>query len=189
MLGEFITKSLILLLGYAYPGFKCYQTIERNRVQNDELRFWCQYWVLVAFLTVLEAVADIFISWVPMYGELKLALFIYMWYPKTKGTGVIYDAVLRPYVTSHEHEIESKLLEWRTRIWDLAVFYLQNCSDFGQSAFLQVLEFFADQSKRFNGKSTTKKNYKHGEGAAQYPPKRSTFFANRKQKKPPSWLE
>ena len=67
--------------------------------------------------------------------------------------------MLRPYVSSHETEIENKLLEWRVRIWDLAVFYLQNCSDFGQSAFLQVLEYFAGQSKKFSGQSNTKVNY------------------------------
>lgn len=70
-----------------------------------------------------------------------------------QGTGYIYDAVLRPYVTSHESDIEKKLLEWRARIWDLAVFYLQNCTEFGESAVLQVLEYFVDQSKRFSSKS------------------------------------
>ncbi|WJX56681.1 hypothetical protein P8452_42318 [Trifolium repens] len=42
--------------------------------------------IIVAFLTVLEKFADVVIGWLPLYGELKLALFIYMWYHKTKGT-------------------------------------------------------------------------------------------------------
>lgn len=33
-----------LVLGYAYPAFQCYKTVEKNRVQIDELRHWCQYW-------------------------------------------------------------------------------------------------------------------------------------------------
>ncbi|KAF7818832.1 putative HVA22-like protein g [Senna tora] len=179
MLGEFITRCLILLLGYAYPGFQCYKTVEKNKVQIEELRFWCQYWILVAFLTVLEDIADIFIAWLPMYGELKLALFIYL-------CGYIYDAVLRPYVTTHENDIENKLLEWRARIWDLAVFYLQNCTEFGQSAFLQTLEYFAGQSKRFHANPTTQKIDMQSEVVgSQFPPtpKRSSFFGNRKNKK------
>ncbi|KAK2355694.1 putative HVA22 protein g [Trifolium repens] len=41
--------------------------------------------IIVAFLTVLEKFADVVIGWLPLYGELKLALFIYMWYHKTKS--------------------------------------------------------------------------------------------------------
>ncbi|KAJ7942456.1 HVA22-like protein [Quillaja saponaria] len=137
MLGDFITRCLILLFGYAYPAFECYKTVEKNRVQIEQLRFWCQYWIIVAILTVLEKIGDIFISWLPMYHELKLALFVYLWYPKTKGTGYVYDYVLRPYVAKHETNIDRKILEWRARAWDLAIFYWQNCAQLGQSAFFQ----------------------------------------------------
>ena len=40
----------------------------------------------MAILTVVERIADAFVGWFPMYGELKLALFIYLWYPKTMVT-------------------------------------------------------------------------------------------------------
>lgn len=33
-----------LILGYAYPAFECFKTIEKHGVENGELRFWCQYW-------------------------------------------------------------------------------------------------------------------------------------------------
>ncbi|CAA0837827.1 HVA22-like protein j [Striga hermonthica] len=89
MIGELITSCLLLVLGYAYPAFQCFKTVEKNRVEITELRFWCQYWL-------------------PMYGEMKLALFIYLWYPKTKGTGVIYDTLLRPYVSKHETDIDRR---------------------------------------------------------------------------------
>lgn len=70
--------------GYAYPAFECYKIVEKNRVEIEELRFWCQYWIIVAMLTVLERLGDVFVSWLPMYGEAKVALFIYLWYPKTR---------------------------------------------------------------------------------------------------------
>ncbi|KAE8676893.1 putative HVA22-like protein g [Hibiscus syriacus] len=79
------TTQIRLILGYAYPAFECFKTVEKNKVEIHELRFWCQYWILVAFLTVFERIGDIFISWMPMYGELKLTLLIYLWYPKTKS--------------------------------------------------------------------------------------------------------
>lgn len=121
----------------------------------------------------------------PMYGEMKLAFFIYLWYPKTKvkrdlhrfkwnhtskftmfvsenvknfcimkGTGYVYETMLRPYVLGREPDIDHKLLEWRARAWDLAVFYWQNCTELGQTAFLQVLEKFAAQTGRFRNIGT-----------------------------------
>ncbi|GMP93992.1 hypothetical protein CsSME_00043612 [Camellia sinensis var. sinensis] len=70
MLGEFITKGLVLVLGYAYPAFECFKTMEKNKVEKAELQFWCQYWVILAVLTVFEGIGAIFISW---YAVLTLA--------------------------------------------------------------------------------------------------------------------
>ncbi|KAJ9695011.1 hypothetical protein PVL29_010484 [Vitis rotundifolia] len=169
MLGDFITRSLLMLLGYAYPAFECYKTVEKNKVEIEELRFWCQYWIIMAMLTVTERFADIFISWLPMYGEMKLAFIIYLWYPKTKGTGYVYEVLLRPYVAKHETDIDRKLSELRARVWDLAIFYWQHCTEFGQTTFVQMLQFLAAQSARMShrgsekeeeGKSTRQDSYK-----------------------------
>ncbi|KAI3471770.1 hypothetical protein Pfo_028423 [Paulownia fortunei] len=132
MIGEFITSILVLVLGYAYPAFQCFKTVEKNRVEIPELRFWCQYWIIVAVITILEKIGDVFISWLPMYGEMKLALFIYLWYPKTKW---------RPYVSKHETGIDRSLLEFRERAWNLL----------GSTKILQFLQFVASQSGRITG--------------------------------------
>ncbi|GMP34695.1 hypothetical protein CsSME_00007461 [Camellia sinensis var. sinensis] len=153
MLGDFFTRGLVLVLGYAYPAFECFKTVEKNRVEIEELQFWCQYWIIVAVFTVFERIGDIFISWLPMYGEMKLAMFIYLWYPKTKGTSYIYKTFLRPYISKHETEIDRKLQELRVRAWDLATYYWQNCTKIGQSTFIQALQYMAAQS----GKITTTK--------------------------------
>jgi receptor expression-enhancing protein 1/2/3/4 len=52
-----------MVLGYAYPAYECYKTVEKNRPEIEQLRFWCQYWILVACLTVFERVGDAFVSW------------------------------------------------------------------------------------------------------------------------------
>ncbi|KAE8661149.1 putative HVA22-like protein g [Hibiscus syriacus] len=59
MLGDFLTRLLVLVFGYAYPAFECFKKVEKSRVEIDELRFWCKYWILVAFITVLERITDI----------------------------------------------------------------------------------------------------------------------------------
>nr|KYP64769.1 HVA22-like protein i [Cajanus cajan] len=135
-----------MVFGYAYPAYECYKSVEKNKPEIDQLRFWCQYWILVAVLTVCERIGDTFISWVPMYSEAKLAFFIYLWCPKTKGTTYVYDSFFRPYVAKHETEIDRNLLELRTRAGDIAVLYWQKAFSYGQTRIFDILQYVASQS-------------------------------------------
>ncbi|KAF5739346.1 HVA22-like protein i [Tripterygium wilfordii] len=146
MIGSFLTRGLVMVFGYAYPAYECYKTVEKNKLEIEQLRFWCQYWILVAVLTVCERIGDAFISWVPMYSEAKLAFFIYLWYPKTKGTTYVYDSFFRPYVAMHENDIDRNLLELRTRAGDMAVLYWQRAASYGQTRVFEILQYVASQS-------------------------------------------
>ncbi|XP_010543821.1 PREDICTED: HVA22-like protein h isoform X2 [Tarenaya hassleriana] len=121
MLGNFVTRILILLLGYAYPAFECYKSLEKREPEIHELRYWCKYWILVGLLTVLERIGDVFVSWIPLYGEMKVAIFVYLWYPKTQGTGYVYKTLLQPYVSRHELDIDKGIAEFRIKAGDILV--------------------------------------------------------------------
>ncbi|KAE8656068.1 HVA22-like protein h [Hibiscus syriacus] len=146
MIGSLLTRGLVMVFGYAYPAYECYKAVEMNKPDIDQLRFWCQYWILVAVLTVCERIGDTFISWVPMYSETKLAFYIYLWYPKTRGTTYVYDSFVRPYVAKHENEIDRNLLELRTRAGDMAVLYWQRAASYGQTRIFEILQYVASQS-------------------------------------------
>ncbi|KAK7291237.1 hypothetical protein RIF29_06214 [Crotalaria pallida] len=146
MLGSFLTRALTMVFGYAYPAYECYKAVEKNKPEIGQLRFWCQYWILVAVLTLSERIGDAFISWVPMYSEAKLLFFIFLWCPKTKGTTYVYDSFFRPYVANHETEIDHFLLDIRTRAGDIAVLYWQKAASYGQTRIYDILQFVAAQS-------------------------------------------
>ncbi|CAL0332642.1 unnamed protein product [Lupinus luteus] len=146
MIGSFITRALVMVLGYAYPAYECYKVVEKNKPEIEQLRFWCQYWILVAVLAVCEKIGDAFISWVPMYSEAKLLFIIFLWCPKTKGTKYVYDSFFRPYVAKHEPEIDRSLLELRTRAGDIAVLYWQRAASYGQTRIYDIFQFVAAQS-------------------------------------------
>ncbi|KAK9740367.1 hypothetical protein RND81_03G029900 [Saponaria officinalis] len=146
MIGSFLTRGLVMILGYAYPAYECYKTVEKNKPEIEKLRFWCRYWILVALMTVFERVGDAFVSWVPMYGEAKLAFIIYLWYPRTKGTTYAYDSFFKPYVSKHETEIDRNLLELRTRAGDMAFMYCQKVVIYGQTRIFEILQYVAAQS-------------------------------------------
>ncbi|XP_006646803.1 putative HVA22-like protein g [Oryza brachyantha] len=147
MVVSFITRALILILGYAYPAYDCYKTVELNRPDVEHLRFWCQYWILLAVLTVFERVGDNFVSWLPMYSEAKLAFIVYLWYPKTQGTAYVYESFFKPYIGKHEAEIDRNLLELRTRAGDMAVHYFQKIADYSHTRFYEILQYIASQSE------------------------------------------
>ncbi|KAJ6406737.1 hypothetical protein OIU84_010281 [Salix udensis] len=112
--------------------------------------------IIIAFITVCERIGDIFLSWLPMYGEVKLAFFIYLWYPKTKGTSYIYDTLLKPLVARHETDIERKLHEMQARGWDFAMHYWHKYTELGQTKFFEALQYLASQSGNFTDKTTEK---------------------------------
>ncbi|CAL1394924.1 unnamed protein product [Linum trigynum] len=160
MLGDFVNRCLLLFFGYAYPAFECFKSSEKNKINIEEVKFWCQYWIIVALITVCERLGDFFLSWLPFYGEAKLGFFIWLWYPKTKGTYFVYNNFLKPYVSKHETEIDRKLQEVKARVWDFAIYYWQNCTKLGQSTFFQVLEQLATQSGRFGNATSSKQSQK-----------------------------
>ncbi|KAF5195200.1 Hva22-like protein [Thalictrum thalictroides] len=161
MLGDFITRFLIMILGYAYPAFECYKTVEKNKVEIEQLRFWCQYWIIIATLTVAERFGDIFVSWLPMYGEMKLAFIIYLWSSKTKGTSYVYETFLRPYIAMYETDIDRNLMEFKAGAWDWATFTWQYCVANGQATFNRTLQYLAAQSTRRKENRAQKGNYQH----------------------------
>ncbi|KAL3372232.1 hypothetical protein AABB24_008663 [Solanum stoloniferum] len=146
MIGSFITRVLVMVFGYAYPAYECFKTVEMNKPDIQQLRFWCQYWILVAMLTICERFGDAFISWVPMYSEAKLAFVIYLWCPKTKGTTYVYDAFFKPVILRHEPEIDKNLLELRTRAGDMFFLYWQKAASYGQTRVFDILQYIASQS-------------------------------------------
>ncbi|KAF3794918.1 HVA22-like protein i [Nymphaea thermarum] len=119
--------TIMMLLGYTYPAYECFKTVEKNKPEIEQLRFWCQYWL-------------------PMYGEAKLAFFVYLWCPKTKGAVYVYETFLQPYVARHETEIDRNLLELRTRAGDMAVMYCQKVAKYGQTQVFEILQYVASRS-------------------------------------------
>lgn len=155
-----------MVLGYAYPAYECFKTVEKNKPEIEQLRFWCQYWILVAALTVFERVGDTFVSWLPMYSEAKLAFFIYLWYPKTMGTTYVYNTFLRPYVAKHETQIDRNLMELRARAGDIAVLYWHRAASYGQTRIFEILQYVASQSPRTRPAQKQQQQQQHG-GARQ----------------------
>ncbi|KAF0929597.1 hypothetical protein E2562_022795, partial [Oryza meyeriana var. granulata] len=153
MMGDFLSRILLLALGYAYPAYECYKTVELNKPEIEKLIFWCQYWILVALLTVFERFGDFAISWLPLYSEAKLMFFIYLWCPRTKGTTYVYETFFRPYISQYENDIDCSILDLRARAGDMLVVYWQKVAIIGQSTFFNILKYASTQSPVHSSRS------------------------------------
>ncbi|KAJ6927354.1 hypothetical protein NC651_011421 [Populus alba x Populus x berolinensis] len=146
MIGSFLSRTLLMIFGYAYPAYECFKAAENNRTDIAQVLSWCRYWILVAMLTVCERVGDHLIFWLPMYSEAKVAFFIYLWHPKTKGTEYVYDCFFRPFVAKHETEIDRNLLEMKVQAEEIALIYWQKAAAYGQTKFFEILQCVSSQS-------------------------------------------
>ncbi|KGN43220.1 putative HVA22-like protein g isoform X2 [Cucumis sativus] len=128
-----------MAFGYVYPAYECFKTVERRPLEIFQLLFWCHYWIIVALLTVFERVGDPLISWLPLYNEAKLAFFIYLWHPKTKGATYMFDVVLQPFISKHEAKIDRCLVELRLKTADIAALFWHKTTSCSQTTLLDLL--------------------------------------------------
>ncbi|KAJ8616567.1 hypothetical protein MRB53_035939 [Persea americana] len=109
-----LSKRFILLKPMMALPFKdrtmwhIHLIIFTSKCEIEQLRFWCQYWILLAVLTVSDKVGyrcTVKPNWHSLFicGILK------------QREQHVYDAFLRPYVAKHETEIDCNLLELRAR--------------------------------------------------------------------------
>ncbi|KAL1541419.1 putative HVA22-like protein g [Salvia divinorum] len=170
MIEELITRSLILVFGYAYPAFQCFKTLEKSKVTVPELRFWCQYWILVALISIIEKVLDIFISWVPFYRAIKLIMYIYLWHPGTKGSTYMYDTVVQPYVSKHEPTIDRGIAELKERAWNLALSYWYKSANMSSKKLLECLQLLMTQVMNVALSRSQSQEGQSNDGATPTPP-------------------
>ncbi|KAB2602675.1 HVA22-like protein g [Pyrus ussuriensis x Pyrus communis] len=147
MVGSFLPRTICkMVLGYVYPAYECYKTLKNNKPEIEQLILWCQYWILVAMLTVLERVGDALFAWLPIYCEVKLALFIYLWSSKVKGTNYLYNHLFRNFVSQHELEIDSKILEFRVKTGDIANYCCQKALNYGHKGVSEIFQYASSHS-------------------------------------------
>ncbi|XP_062225601.1 HVA22-like protein j isoform X2 [Phragmites australis] len=104
--------------------------------------------IILVILVIFDEIAGALISKIPMYYELKLAFLVYLWYPKTRGTDIVYETFLRPLVMQYEPNIEARLQYLRANAGDILVFYLKNFTERGYDLFLRALDYVRSQASR-----------------------------------------
>lgn len=91
--GEFLVNTA----GFALPAYYSLHALF-TAGQADDTQ-WLTYWVVYAFLTVIESVINAS-YWFPFYYTFKFVFIMYMALPQTQGAQVIFRSVLQPLLGS-----------------------------------------------------------------------------------------
>ncbi|ESO02210.1 hypothetical protein HELRODRAFT_65616 [Helobdella robusta] len=93
-----------LLFGTLYPAYCSYKAVKTKNVK--EYVRWMMYWIVFAIFTCAETFADIFISWLPFYYEIKIFYVIWLMLPATRGATILYKKFIHPQLSKREEEID-----------------------------------------------------------------------------------
>ncbi|KAJ5512459.1 hypothetical protein N7463_002011 [Penicillium fimorum] len=87
--GEF----LVNFAGFLIPGYYSLQALFTTSTKDDTQ--WLTYWVVFAFLTVIESAISA-AYWFPFYYIFKFVLIMWMALPQTGGAQVVFHSFLQP---------------------------------------------------------------------------------------------
>ncbi|KAJ5176628.1 Protein yop1 [Penicillium canariense] len=87
--GEF----LVNFAGFLLPGYYSLQALFTAGSADDTQ--WLTYWVVFAFLTVVESAISA-AYWFPFYYIFKFVLILWMALPQTSGAQIVFHSFLQP---------------------------------------------------------------------------------------------
>lgn len=70
--------------------------------------------VLMAAFSAVSPFADMFLFFIPLYYEAKLALAIYLWANNLAGASLVYHRYAEPYIHMYEPLLDKKIAEVKT---------------------------------------------------------------------------
>lgn len=107
MISTVVSGLIVLVFGTLYPAYCSYKAVKSKNVR--EYVKWMMYWIVFALFTSAETFADIFISWVPFYYEVKVVFVIWLLSPYTQGSSVLYRKFIHPALARRESEIDDMI--------------------------------------------------------------------------------
>lgn len=98
-----VSQFLFFVYGTMGPAWQTYKTLNSG---DEEFLAWAKYWIVYAFLVTFEVLADVFLSWLPLYMPTKLLLVVWIVLSAPAANVWIFDAILRPVLAKRQEEID-----------------------------------------------------------------------------------
>lgn len=108
-LAIFGATILTLVITVLYPAAKSIQALETDSTDDD--KEWLTYWIIFGIFTLLDDFLGFVMNLIPYYFWVRLAFFVFLFAPQTKGSILIYDKVVKPFLVTYKDDIEGLINE------------------------------------------------------------------------------
>lgn len=92
-------KLVTDLVSFVYPAYQSFKAIDSSDTTDDTQ--WLTYWVVFAFVTIIENVFVFVADVIPGYFIMKVGFFIWLYHPKFLGAGLIYTQAIKPVIVPY----------------------------------------------------------------------------------------
>ena len=108
-LAIFGATILTLVITVLYPAAKSIQALETDSTDDD--KEWLTYWIIFGIFTLLDDFLGFVMNLIPYYFWVRLAFFVFLFAPQTKGSMIIYDKAVKPLLDLYKDDIEGLINE------------------------------------------------------------------------------
>lgn len=114
--GVLLVSSLLILIFFGgtiltviftvlYPSIQSIKAIESKGEDDD--KEWLTYWTIFGLASLMDDFGGFLLSFIPFYYYLRLAFFVYLMAPQTKGALTIYRFIVGPILKQHKDKIQA----------------------------------------------------------------------------------
>ncbi|KAF9920656.1 receptor accessory protein 4 [Linnemannia zychae] len=131
-----VSRVVCSVAGSLYPAYASFKAIHTRN--NTRLTAWLMYWTVMGMFSAVEFVLDTFIFWFPFYYEIKMLFILWMILPQTQGSIYIYQAIVDPYLSNHEKDIDLALKDMQKKAMAMGMQYLKQAIQVIQNLVLDI---------------------------------------------------
>ncbi|XP_034651409.1 putative HVA22-like protein g [Drosophila subobscura] len=99
-----VARVLFYTSGTILPAYHTFKALFNG--MEKEIAPWAKYWIVYAFLATFEVLADMLLSWVPLYAITKMAMIICVVFTAPAASVWIFNSILGPLLFKRQKQID-----------------------------------------------------------------------------------
>ncbi|KOS19983.1 Receptor expression-enhancing protein 2 [Escovopsis weberi] len=125
---DLLAMLLSSVASFLFPIFASYKALQTS--DPAQLTPWLMYWVVFSCALLAESWVYFILAWVPFYGYIRLAFFLYLMLPQTQGARVLYEQYVRPFLHENEGQIDDFIASAHDRLRAAGLVYIRRLIDY-----------------------------------------------------------
>jgi receptor expression-enhancing protein 5/6 len=94
-------------IGVFYPLFGSLKALETDIIEEDKM--WLTYWTVFSLYFAIEMIFGFLLKKIPLYFLFKIAFFVYLYLPQTRGAELIYKKLIKSTFIKCERNVDKLL--------------------------------------------------------------------------------